>query len=143
MTIISNASADTVKVKVVSLTLIVLLYSVDGGWTLWSVWSDCSVTCGQGSQVRTRACINPPPRNNGTNCSGLDRDFQKCYRPPCLGLYSLQLHHLVVIFQTWRVTENVTCELLVFRRHLSLVTMVAVFPQLWGRFCDTTQSVCV
>ncbi|XP_029005418.1 SCO-spondin [Betta splendens] len=57
---------------------------VDGGWTLWSVWSDCSVTCGQGSQVRTRACINPPPRNNGSDCSGLERDTQKCYSPPCL-----------------------------------------------------------
>ncbi|KAK2858572.1 hypothetical protein Q5P01_003192 [Channa striata] len=57
---------------------------VDGGWTLWSVWSDCSVTCGQGTQVRTRACINPPPRNNGSYCSGPERDWQDCYTPPCL-----------------------------------------------------------
>uniref|UniRef100_A0A8C2X7V5 Uncharacterized protein n=1 Tax=Cyclopterus lumpus TaxID=8103 RepID=A0A8C2X7V5_CYCLU len=48
---------------------------LDGGWTPWSVWSDCSVTCGHGAQVRTRACINPPPRNNGSHCSGPDREF--------------------------------------------------------------------
>ncbi|KAA8580474.1 hypothetical protein FQN60_013432, partial [Etheostoma spectabile] len=57
---------------------------VDGGWTPWSVWSDCSVTCSQGAQVRTRACINPPPRNNGTHCSGPDRETQDCHTPPCL-----------------------------------------------------------
>ncbi|XP_061570036.1 SCO-spondin [Cololabis saira] len=57
---------------------------VDGGWTPWSVWSDCSVTCGQGAHVRTRACINPPPRNNGSSCSGPERETQHCQTPLCL-----------------------------------------------------------
>ncbi|KAI3355049.1 hypothetical protein L3Q82_017927, partial [Scortum barcoo] len=57
---------------------------VDGGWTPWSVWSDCSVTCGRGTQVRTHACINPPPRNNGSHCSGPERETQGCLTPPCL-----------------------------------------------------------
>ncbi|KAJ8278768.1 hypothetical protein COCON_G00058340 [Conger conger] len=57
---------------------------VDGGWTPWSVWSDCPVTCGRGAQVRTRACINPPPRNNGTHCPGPEREAQDCRVPPCL-----------------------------------------------------------
>uniref|UniRef100_A0A3P8Z7L8 SCO-spondin n=1 Tax=Esox lucius TaxID=8010 RepID=A0A3P8Z7L8_ESOLU len=57
---------------------------VDGGWTPWSVWSDCPVTCGRGNQIRSRACINPPPRNNGTHCSGSEREAQDCRAPPCL-----------------------------------------------------------
>ncbi|XP_056155186.1 SCO-spondin [Lampris incognitus] len=57
---------------------------VHGGWTPWSVWSDCPVTCGRGTQVRTRACVNPPPRNNGSDCSGPERDTQDCRTPPCL-----------------------------------------------------------
>uniref|UniRef100_A0A667YJF4 SCO-spondin n=1 Tax=Myripristis murdjan TaxID=586833 RepID=A0A667YJF4_9TELE len=57
---------------------------VDGGWTPWSVWSDCPVTCGRGTQVRTRACVNPPPRNNGSHCSGPEREVQDCHTPPCL-----------------------------------------------------------
>lgn len=63
------------------------LFPVDGGWTPWSVWSDCSVTCGRGTQVRTHACINPPPRNNGSDCSGPERETQECHAPPCLGLF--------------------------------------------------------
>lgn len=62
-----------------------VIFSVDGGWTPWSVWSDCSVTCGRGNQIRTRACINPPPRNNGTHCPGADREMQHCHIAPCLG----------------------------------------------------------
>uniref|UniRef100_A0A8C7WLU6 SCO-spondin n=1 Tax=Oryzias sinensis TaxID=183150 RepID=A0A8C7WLU6_9TELE len=55
-----------------------------GRWTPWSVWADCSVTCGGGTHVRTRACINPPPRNNGSDCSGPDRETRDCQTPPCL-----------------------------------------------------------
>uniref|UniRef100_A0A3Q4ARY0 Uncharacterized protein n=1 Tax=Mola mola TaxID=94237 RepID=A0A3Q4ARY0_MOLML len=61
---------------------------VDGDWTPWSVWSDCSVTCGRGTQVRTHACINPPPRNNGSDCSGPERETQDCRTAPCLGLFT-------------------------------------------------------
>uniref|UniRef100_A0A8D3EE01 SCO-spondin n=1 Tax=Scophthalmus maximus TaxID=52904 RepID=A0A8D3EE01_SCOMX len=66
------------------MTKLCVLLSVDGGWTPWSVWSDCSVTCGLGAQVRTRACINPPPRNNGSHCSGPERETQECHTLPCL-----------------------------------------------------------
>ncbi|KAG5268284.1 hypothetical protein AALO_G00210820 [Alosa alosa] len=57
---------------------------VDGDWTPWSVWSDCPVTCGSGTQVRSRACINPPPRNNGSDCSGPEKEAQECQAKPCL-----------------------------------------------------------
>ncbi|CAL8292204.1 unnamed protein product [Lota lota] len=57
---------------------------VDGGWTPWSVWSDCPVTCGRGAQVRSRACVNPPPRNNGSHCGGPDRESRDCRGPACL-----------------------------------------------------------
>nr|XP_041576654.1 adhesion G protein-coupled receptor B2 isoform X1 [Taeniopygia guttata] len=41
----------------------------------WSQWSVCSLTCGQGSQVRTRSCVSSP---YGTLCSGLLRETRTC-----------------------------------------------------------------
>ncbi|XP_075444784.1 SCO-spondin-like [Ascaphus truei] len=58
---------------------------VDGGWTPWSPWSDCPVTCGTGVEIRTRACIDPPPRNNGSVCQGPDTERQECTNRLCEG----------------------------------------------------------
>ncbi|CAM2104988.1 unnamed protein product [Caretta caretta] len=57
--------------------------AVHGSWTPWSPWSDCPVTCGNGTHVRTRACINPPPRNNGSDCAGPEAEAQGCAARPC------------------------------------------------------------
>ncbi|XP_060104212.1 SCO-spondin-like [Heteronotia binoei] len=62
-----------------------IVCAVHGAWTPWSPWSDCPVTCGHGTQIRTRACINPPPRNNGSSCPGLDTQIQNCTALPCPG----------------------------------------------------------
>ncbi|XP_076876939.1 LOW QUALITY PROTEIN: adhesion G protein-coupled receptor B3 [Brachyhypopomus gauderio] len=46
----------------------------DPGAEEWSQWSSCSVTCGQGSQVRTRTCVSP----YGTHCTGPLRESRFC-----------------------------------------------------------------
>ncbi|XP_078695106.1 properdin-like [Branchiostoma floridae x Branchiostoma belcheri] len=55
-----------------------VLCPVDGGWTDWSPWSACSVTCGVGTETRDRTCTNPAPANGGADCDGLDQDTQDC-----------------------------------------------------------------
>lgn len=58
--------------KVKTLTNIIYLFAVNGGWSQWSGWIDCRCpgdTLAKG-QKRTRTCTNPPPSNGGQPCQG-------------------------------------------------------------------------
>ncbi|XP_078334077.1 adhesion G protein-coupled receptor B1-like [Crassostrea virginica] len=54
---------------------------VDGLLSVWGNWTPCSVTCGSGSRVRSRACI--PPQHGGRDCHGLTYEMSKCSTSPC------------------------------------------------------------
>lgn len=45
-----------------------------GGYTLWSTFTDCSASCGNGTRSRYRNCTNPVPKYGGKNCSSLGPD---------------------------------------------------------------------
>ncbi|XP_012272459.1 netrin receptor UNC5C [Orussus abietinus] len=51
---------------------------VNGGWSSWSGWSECSVRCGRGLQKRTRTCSNPTPVNGGQTCPGSPVQRTEC-----------------------------------------------------------------
>ncbi|XP_052239423.1 coadhesin-like [Dreissena polymorpha] len=55
----------------------------DGGWTQWSSWSTCSVTCGIGLNQRTRSCTNPRPSTFGHHCEGPNIDVAICNKQHC------------------------------------------------------------
>ncbi|XP_053383246.1 thrombospondin-1-like isoform X2 [Mercenaria mercenaria] len=65
------------------------LCEVDGSWSPWSNWSDCDVTCGNGTQVRTRACTDPAPQYGGLDCLGNDTDTKSCQNKPCPGKWTV------------------------------------------------------
>jgi len=59
--------------------------SVDGEFSRWGFWSDCSLTCGGGVQTRTRTCTNPPPQGYGEDCDGPLQETRACNDKPCPG----------------------------------------------------------
>ncbi|XP_062579319.1 coadhesin-like [Saccostrea cucullata] len=56
---------------------------IDGSWSNWSGFGDCSVSCGGGKQSRTRFCTNPKPANGGKNCPGSASDLADCNTAAC------------------------------------------------------------
>lgn len=56
---------------------------VHGGWSTWSQWGSCSVTCDVGMQRRDRSCSNPYPSLSGDHCFGDSRDDRICLAGAC------------------------------------------------------------
>ena len=57
---------------------------MNGGWSNWSDYSDCSVTCGKGTIARSRTCTNPAPVGIGF-CVGGSVEYIDCEKDECTG----------------------------------------------------------
>ncbi|XP_056005158.1 coadhesin-like [Ostrea edulis] len=56
---------------------------IDGAWASWGSWGTCTVTCGGGTQQRSRTCTNPAPQYNGANCPASSVSSQSCNTQHC------------------------------------------------------------
>ncbi|XP_057197377.1 adhesion G protein-coupled receptor B3 isoform X4 [Triplophysa rosa] len=59
----------------------IALCPVDGQWQEWSAWSDCSVTCSNGTQQRKRQCS--AAAHGGSECRGHWAESRECSNPEC------------------------------------------------------------
>ncbi|KAH3791606.1 netrin receptor UNC5B-a-like [Dreissena polymorpha] len=59
------------------------LARVDGEWHAWLHWATCDVTCGAGTQLRTRECYFPPRATKGNACQGIASESRTCHNEIC------------------------------------------------------------
>ncbi|XP_069830689.1 adhesion G protein-coupled receptor B3 isoform X4 [Dendropsophus ebraccatus] len=59
----------------------IALCPVDGLWQEWSAWSQCSVTCSNGTQKRQRECS--PASHGGSDCKGPYSETRECHNQDC------------------------------------------------------------
>ncbi|KAM5295481.1 hemicentin-1 isoform 3-T3 [Glossophaga mutica] len=59
------------------------LCPVDGGWSEWSPWEECTRSCGHGNRTRTRTCNNPSAQHGGRPCEGSAVEMIMCNIRPC------------------------------------------------------------
>ncbi|XP_051929217.1 hemicentin-1 isoform X2 [Hippocampus zosterae] len=56
---------------------------VDGKWSEWSSWEECSRSCGHGNRTRVRTCSNPSAQHRGRPCEGSAVEVIMCSVQPC------------------------------------------------------------
>ncbi|KAM4722858.1 hemicentin-1 [Rhinophrynus dorsalis] len=59
------------------------LCPVDGNWSEWSPWEECSRSCGSGKRTRIRSCNDPPAQEGGKSCDGKALEVAVCNVKPC------------------------------------------------------------
>ena len=60
---------------------------VDGGWSGWGSWTECSTACGPGTMSRTRSCTSPKPTGSRRPCQGEDSENRECEKMACAGKF--------------------------------------------------------
>lgn len=60
-----------------------LVFVVDGGWSPWSDWTECSKSCAGGTANRNRTCTSPEPSHGGQVCIGGIVEMHVCNEHPC------------------------------------------------------------
>ena len=57
--------------------------TVNGSWGGWSDWSQCSKSCGGGTEERDRSCSSPAPAHGGEDCQGKPTELRTCNKDNC------------------------------------------------------------
>ncbi|KAL5006770.1 hypothetical protein ScPMuIL_015576 [Solemya velum] len=92
---------------------------VDGGWSDWSEWGDCSQSCGGGYKIAFRDCTKPEPKCGGDQCSGACSKTIPCNEDiPCCA---------VTQWSCWSDC-SVTCEEGTMTRHRHLINPMENCP---------------
>ena len=64
---------------------------INGNFSQWSEWSQCTQSCNGGTQYRSRECDNPRPANGGNDCRKMGQAtwYKRCNSQNCPGKVSM------------------------------------------------------
>ena len=62
-----------------------MAYLVDGGWSAYGKYGQCTKKCGGGVKIRSRTCTNPKPAHGGEPCTGKSEETASCNTKQCPG----------------------------------------------------------
>eukprot|EP00106_Octopus_bimaculoides_P010008 XP_014777450.1 PREDICTED: A disintegrin and metalloproteinase with thrombospondin motifs 6-like [Octopus bimaculoides] len=57
--------------------------SVNGGWSEWTSWTNCSRMCNGGVESSEKHCNNPKPKHGGRYCIGRRKKYRSCNTHDC------------------------------------------------------------
>ncbi|XP_052085684.1 scavenger receptor cysteine-rich type 1 protein M130-like isoform X2 [Mytilus californianus] len=69
---------------------------IDGCWSTWTNWTDCTRLCNGGLKERSRYCDDPPPFNGGLYCNGTPVEANLCNNFSCSGIETKMILALIV-----------------------------------------------
>ena len=77
---------DSSSVKNSYLCILEEIHSVaNAEWSTWGSWTKCSVTCGNGTQSKSRKCETEQQSTDMTSlCTGNGTETQACTEKECL-----------------------------------------------------------
>jgi len=79
---------------------------INGGWTNWTVWFPCSVSCGGGIQISIRFCTKPYPARDGKYCVGQSVKKQVCNLQHCPCKYCALPFLIYILITDGRTTAK-------------------------------------
>ena len=84
----------TVQVAYIPTTVYLMLTyffadTIASEWQEWSAWSQCTVSCGKGAEIRARAC-NKPDVGGSQSCPGNSTESRECNLDVCTGPGGIQ-----------------------------------------------------
>lgn len=112
------AHIESLKETELNLSKPPFILQVDGKWSSWSAWSDCSSPCRGGKTTRLRRCDAPAPEDGGAYCQGTNQftnivvytrtcnDIDCSNTPQPRGLVQLAPLHWDQSTQLWRRVRN-------------------------------------
>lgn len=77
---------------------------VHGLWNPWTLWTDCSTSCENGTRTRNRTCDGP--YYGGDDCTGAGHEIEACFLRWCPGM---NLSELPIFVLLHRIITGILC----------------------------------